>query len=201
MQALKVASQGRLQKEMLHFYKYLRIHGPKDDMPKIDKDLFFYFEAAKFKDCHHQYSDEETIRRKLQSIIDCYLQSSTPPEVQVDCTPELAQKSIRICGKYLTGKETRHDMFDEIQFQCLKELLPYWAGFVRKPDAQFDDRPLSTEEQERIAKLQAFLSWKPPSARAHPLPAIPKGSNMVTFTFTLTEGVKWKVSSMFSITT
>ena len=34
---------------MLYFYKYLLKHGEEDNMPLIDKDLFFYIEVQKFK--------------------------------------------------------------------------------------------------------------------------------------------------------
>ena len=35
--------------QMLYFYKYLLKHGEEDNMPLIDKDLFFYIEVQKFK--------------------------------------------------------------------------------------------------------------------------------------------------------
>ena len=35
------------------------------------------------QDCSHQYSDEEILKRKVQSLIDCFLESVTNPPVQV----------------------------------------------------------------------------------------------------------------------
>ena len=47
--ALKLSAGGKMTLQMLYFYKYLLKHGEEDNMPLIDKDLFFYIEVQKFK--------------------------------------------------------------------------------------------------------------------------------------------------------
>ena len=47
--ALKLSAAGKMTFQMLYFYKYLLKHGEEDNMPLIDKDLFFYIEVQKFK--------------------------------------------------------------------------------------------------------------------------------------------------------
>ena len=51
--------------------------------------------------------------------------------VQVDLPGDIQQKAIRGAQRYLTGKDINANIFDEAQFQVFKELLPYWAGFVK----------------------------------------------------------------------
>lgn len=46
-------------------------------------------------------------------------------------TTELQQKSVRAAQKFLAGKEMG-PLFDESQLHVFKELLPYWAGFIRE---------------------------------------------------------------------
>ena len=47
-------------------------------------------------------------------------------------TSDLQQKTVRAAQKFLSGKEVGPTIFDESQFHVFKELLPYWAGFVRE---------------------------------------------------------------------
>lgn len=42
--------------QMLYFYKYLVKHSEEDNMPLIDKDLFFYIEVQKFKVRNENYA-------------------------------------------------------------------------------------------------------------------------------------------------
>jgi len=47
--SLKTCAAGKMSLQMLYFYKYLVKHSEDDNMPLIDKDLFFYIEVQKFK--------------------------------------------------------------------------------------------------------------------------------------------------------
>ncbi|XP_060552397.1 LOW QUALITY PROTEIN: uncharacterized protein LOC132713733, partial [Ruditapes philippinarum] len=127
--SLKTCAAGKMSLQMLYFYKYLLKHAEEDNMPLIDKDLFFYIEVQKFKECSHQFSDEELLRRKVQSLMDCFLESFTTPTLQIDINGELQQKTVRSAQRYLSGKEVFSNIFDEAQLSVFKELLPYWAGF------------------------------------------------------------------------
>ncbi|KAH9505097.1 Regulator of G-protein signaling 22 [Bulinus truncatus] len=128
---LNQSAMGHLSIPMLYFYKYLLKHGPEDDMPHIDKDLFFYIEVQKFKDCSHNYSDEELLRGKVQSIVDCFLESCYSPSLQIDIPMDLHQKALKAAQRYVGSKEITSTLFDEAQIYIFKELLLYWAGFRR----------------------------------------------------------------------
>lgn len=47
--SLKSCASGKMSLQMLYFFKYLLKHSEEDNMPLIDKDLFFYIEVQKFK--------------------------------------------------------------------------------------------------------------------------------------------------------
>ena len=45
---------------------------------KVTRKVLFYLQ-----DANHAYSDEELLRRKVQSIMECFLESVTSPTLQV----------------------------------------------------------------------------------------------------------------------
>lgn len=50
---------------------------------------------------------------------------------QIDVPNDIQQKTLRAVQKYLAGKDSNATIFDEAQYCVFKELLPYWAGFMR----------------------------------------------------------------------
>ncbi|KAL5009301.1 hypothetical protein ScPMuIL_014882 [Solemya velum] len=191
---LKASAAGQLSLPMLYFYKYLVKHGPEDGVPLIDKSMFFYLEAQKFKDCSHAFADDELLRHKVQSIVDCFLESVTGPVVQVDLPAELQQRTLRQAQRYLhmAGRDASSNIFDEAQLTVFKELLPYWAGF-KKAYAPPDDptkTPVTKYQKMLKKRLDTINNYKMPP-RVFSLPAIPEGG-VAAYTFTLSEGVKWR---------
>ncbi|XP_069117342.1 regulator of G-protein signaling 22-like isoform X3 [Argopecten irradians] len=190
--ALKSSAAGHLTLTMLYFYKYLQKHGEEENAPLLDKDLFFYIEVQKFKDCSHAYADEESLRKKVQSIMECFLDAITSPALQIDVTQATQDKAIRAAQRYLQGKDVMASIFDEPQLMVFKELLPYWAGFRRtfQPPDDPTKRPVTKHEKMLKKRLEAIENYEIPSNEFH-LPSIPEGS-IAAYTFSLSDGVRWR---------
>lgn len=62
---------------------------------------------------------------------------------QVNIPAELHQKTVKAAQRYLSGKEVTATLFDEAQFYVFRELLFYWAGFMKtvSGSADFRKRP------------------------------------------------------------
>ncbi|CAG5126804.1 unnamed protein product, partial [Candidula unifasciata] len=190
--ALNQCAMGHLTMPMLYFYKYLLKHGEADGMPQIDKNLFFYIEVQKFKDASHNFADEETLKRKLQSIVECFLDSACLPTLQIDIPAEMHQKIMKAAQRYLNGKDVNPSLFDEAQLHVFRELLFYWAGFRKSLSANEDlkKRPVNKHEKMLQRKLERIQNYQAPSSD-FTLPSIPEGSTPF-FSFSLSEGLKFK---------
>ncbi|KAK7488392.1 hypothetical protein BaRGS_00020366 [Batillaria attramentaria] len=195
LNALGQSAAGHLSLQMLYFYKYLLKHGEEDGMPQLDKDLFFYIEVQKFKDCSHAFSDEEMLKRKVQSIVDCFLDSVYSPTLQVDIISEIHQKAMKAAQRYLGGKEPIPSLFDEAQFYVFKELLPYWAGFRKSRHSSEDPkkRPVTKYQKMLRKRMENIENYKMPSTEFI-LPSIPEGA-APSYTISLSEGVKYRLET------
>uniref|UniRef100_A0A2C9LE70 RGS domain-containing protein n=1 Tax=Biomphalaria glabrata TaxID=6526 RepID=A0A2C9LE70_BIOGL len=191
--ALNQSAMGHLSIPMLYFYKYLLKHGHEDETPQIDKDLFFYIEVQKFKDCSHSYSDEELLRGKVQSIVDCFLESCYSPALQIDIPMDMHQKALKAAQRYVTGKEITPTLFDEAQIYIFKDLLLYWAGFRRATTRPSDlvKRPVLKYEKMLRRRLENIQNYQAPSSE-FTLPSIPEGA-VPSFSISLSEGIRFKV--------
>ncbi|XP_015760136.1 PREDICTED: regulator of G-protein signaling 22-like [Acropora digitifera] len=121
---------------MEYFRRYLQTHGEPDGFPRLENDLVFYLEVQKFKELF-SYMDDVSLNRKVEAIIECFLDSATPPWLQIDIGPELASRIIHKSQAFSTGKKVPREqkeptLFDEAQSILFKELLPYWAGFSKQ---------------------------------------------------------------------
>ncbi|ESO83511.1 hypothetical protein LOTGIDRAFT_236545 [Lottia gigantea] len=189
---LSQAAFGHLPLEILYFYKYLVKHGEEDGLPLVDRDLFFYIEVQKFKDISHAFSDEEILKRKVQSIVDCFLESVYTPSLQVDIGSDIQQKILKSVQRYMAGKEFNPAIFDDAQMTVFKELLPYWAGF-RKSFSEPEDKtkkPMTKLEKTLKKRLDNIQNYQIPSATLK-LPPIPEGA-VPAFSLSLAEGIKFR---------
>ncbi|XP_063428007.1 uncharacterized protein LOC134711377 isoform X3 [Mytilus trossulus] len=193
---LKQAAAGNMTLQMLYFYKYLLKHGEDDGKDK-DKDFFFYIESLKFKECSQPYADEELLRRKVQSILDCFLESAITPTLQIDISSACCEKTLKAAQKYLTGKEVVPSVFDEAMVQVYPDLLGYWAGFKKTftPPEDPNKRPITKYQKLLKSRLEKIDGFQLPS-QVFPLPAIPEGA-IQAYSFSLADGVKWRKESVF----
>ncbi|PVD26500.1 hypothetical protein C0Q70_14177 [Pomacea canaliculata] len=194
LHTLAQSAAGQLSIFMLYFYKYILKHGEVDGMPQIHKDLFFYIEVQKFKDCSHAYSDEEMLKRKVQSIMDCFLESVYSPPLQIDISPDIHQKTIKAVQRYLAGKDVVPSLFDEAQVAVFKELLPYWAGFRKSRSyvPESSKKPVTKFDKMLRRRMENIQNYQIPSTELL-LPSIPEGA-IPTYTITLSDGIKYRVN-------
>ncbi|XP_062421611.1 regulator of G-protein signaling 22 [Pungitius pungitius] len=57
-----------------------------------ENNVRFWQEAQRYKDLCHSHSDEATIQQMSSTIINCFIDSSTPPALQIDIPPQQAQR-------------------------------------------------------------------------------------------------------------
>ena len=96
-------------KEQIVFHLINKIVFPNDEdsLSCIRKNYFEIIDIIRSvkQDASHQHADEELLKRKVQSIIDCYLESCTPPALQVrKYKKSISFRVIRIWSRNLTSK-------------------------------------------------------------------------------------------------
>uniref|UniRef100_A0A3B4TX54 Regulator of G protein signaling 22 n=1 Tax=Seriola dumerili TaxID=41447 RepID=A0A3B4TX54_SERDU len=106
----------------------------------LENDMLFWLEVQRYKDLCHSHSDEATIQQKISTIINCFINSSMPPSLQIDIPPEQAQHIL----------EKRHKLgpyiFREAQMSVFSELLKVWP--------EFQELSSSVEEKQLLPLLQ-----------------------------------------------
>ncbi|XP_054638052.1 regulator of G-protein signaling 22 [Dunckerocampus dactyliophorus] len=89
----------------------------------LENDVLFWQEVQRYKDLCHSHSTEATIQQKISTIINCFINSSTPPALQIDIPLEQAQHIL----------DKRHELgpyiFREAQMSVFSELLRFWPEF------------------------------------------------------------------------
>ncbi|MEE6522782.1 hypothetical protein FKM82_021400, partial [Ascaphus truei] len=58
----------------------------------LENGLLFWHEVQKYKDLCHSHCDDSTIQSKITAVINCFINSSIPPALQIDIPPEQAEK-------------------------------------------------------------------------------------------------------------
>ena len=67
-------------------------------------------------------------------------------------------------------------------------------------DVVYVDVVVTKPQRERKKRLDEVVAWKSPGLQAISLPSLPKGSSVAAFTFSIHEGMRWRVSPMRSVT-
>eukprot|EP00118_Oscarella_pearsei_P013223 m.102939 g.102939 ORF g.102939 m.102939 type:complete len:522 (+) comp37186_c1_seq3:1097-2662(+) len=65
------------------FRSYLRQHGESDGSPLAENSFLFWTEVQKLKELCHGFADKSLIKRKADVLGDCFLDSQSPPWLQV----------------------------------------------------------------------------------------------------------------------
>jgi len=138
-------------------------------------------------------------------IIDVFLDSATPPWLQVDLNQEQAGKAIQKAQQYysLTKRIPREQkdpyIFDEGQSVILKEILPYWAGYCkqyRDSDAT-PEFPMTKQEREHRKRQREITKLTLAHEKRPNRPKTPGfGESKHELTFTVGKGFKWKEAKM-----
>ncbi|XP_028403051.1 uncharacterized protein LOC114525812 isoform X2 [Dendronephthya gigantea] len=175
-----------------------------ESISKLENDLLFYLEVQKYKDLF-LYMDDTTLLKKVDAIVDCFLDSATPPSVQIDISSDLAGRTVhKAQSLHARNKLSREQkdcaIFDDAQAIVLKELLPFWAGFCRQYDAQSAEQeteklPLTRRQmtvKRRYSEFKKFPLKKRPVSLRSVLPSI--GESKRELNYSLAEGLAWKES-------
>jgi len=195
---------GRLSVKMEYFRRYLQTHGEPDGFPRLENDLVFYLEVQKFKELFN-YMDDVSLNRKVEAIIECFLDSATPPWLQIDIGPELASRIIHKAQVFSSGKKIPREqkdpgLFEEAQSILFKEMLPYWAGFCKQYTQPADEGKVKlppTKQEKLLQKRYAEFLKYPAVTKAITLPLLlpsAHGQSKSELTFSVSDGMKWKES-------
>ncbi|XP_039973283.1 regulator of G-protein signaling 22 [Xiphias gladius] len=110
----------------------------------LENDMLFWLEVQRYKDLCHSHSDEATIQQKISTIINCFINSSMPPTLQIDIPPEQAQDIL----------EKRHKLgpyiFREAQMSVFSELLKFWPEFQELSSSVREEQLLPLLQEKRV---------------------------------------------------
>ncbi|XP_073341515.1 regulator of G-protein signaling 22 [Pagrus major] len=110
----------------------------------LENDVLFWLEVQRYKDLCHSHSDEATIQQKISTIINCFINSSMPPALQIDIPPEQAQHIL----------EKRHELgpyiFREAQMSVFSELLKFWPEFQELSGSVQEEQLLPLLQEKRV---------------------------------------------------
>ncbi|XP_047218019.1 regulator of G-protein signaling 22 isoform X3 [Girardinichthys multiradiatus] len=114
----------------------------------LENDVRFWVEVQRYKDLCHSHSSLAVIQQKVSTIINCFINSSMPPALQIDISPDQAQRIL----------EKRHELgpyiFREAQISVFSELLKFWPTF-QELSRGVCKRQLLPLLQEKRAKYKA----------------------------------------------
>ncbi|CAK8693166.1 unnamed protein product [Clavelina lepadiformis] len=204
LKTLDRAKEGSLPVELLHFYKYLQGFGVQEGFPLIHNDLMFYIEVNKFIASFHDDHDIVTLKRKVISIRDCYVDSQMDRALQIDIKTGTAERLRRAMDAFVEDKgRDPHtaSLFDDAQHTVFNELLPFWAGFVTamSPTEREGKRPVLKGERMQKRRLEAFQKMNDPKV-VFDLPSQQPRFDMrgIEFSFSVNSGIQWKAWSEVS---
>ncbi|CAH8498718.1 unnamed protein product [Schistosoma bovis] len=202
--------------KLILFYQYLVDYGFKENCPLIDQDLIFHIEILRFEELHRGHVEHSLIRKKVLCILQTFLESVFPPQIQIGLPNEVIN---RLVGRI--HRQTDHkgpislNLFDEAVRLTFNEILPFWAGFKRnilcksgstqsriqstmKSDYQqihgtpWLSSPLTYKYHEVLEnRLKAHQDWKLPSTEIQ-LPNMPHDKEANSFTYSIRKGVDWQ---------
>uniref|UniRef100_H3B5N7 Regulator of G protein signaling 22 n=1 Tax=Latimeria chalumnae TaxID=7897 RepID=H3B5N7_LATCH len=127
------------------FQRYVSLKGDY-----MENGVLFWLEVQKYKDLCHSHSDDATIQNKVTTIINCFINSSIPPALQIDIPPEQAETILerrRELGPYI---------FREAQMTIFGVLFKLWPGFCDFRNNLADEKILSTLERKKEKKLEKW---------------------------------------------
>ncbi|KAL5263661.1 hypothetical protein ACHWQZ_G008883 [Mnemiopsis leidyi] len=128
---LLMSVTGTWPEELLLFEKYLAEHGPDDGYPLIINDLHFWVEVQRYKDMHHTDTDPDFIYRKLEAIIDCYLDpqipTEPPPEKPANLSPAVSPTPSMVSKGHSSNPESPVQSKIDITSTAEKQKKLPWA--------------------------------------------------------------------------
>ncbi|KAM4027004.1 regulator of G-protein signaling 22 isoform 2-T2 [Anomaloglossus baeobatrachus] len=114
----------------------------------LENGLLFWQEVQKYKELCHSHCDESTIQNKITAIINCFINSSIPPALQIDIPPEQAEKIIerrRDLGPYV---------FREAEMTIFSILFKFWPEFCEFRNRLTDEKIVPHLERKKAKKTE-----------------------------------------------
>ncbi|XP_054446113.1 regulator of G-protein signaling 22 [Pteronotus mesoamericanus] len=109
----------------------------------LENGVLFWQEVQKYKDLCHSHCDESIIHKKIMTIINCFINSSIPPALQIDIPLEQAQKIIE------HRKELGPYVFREAQMTIFGVLFKFWPQFCEFRKNLTDEKIMSALERRK----------------------------------------------------
>uniref|UniRef100_A0A2K5EZT5 Regulator of G-protein signaling 22 n=1 Tax=Aotus nancymaae TaxID=37293 RepID=A0A2K5EZT5_AOTNA len=109
----------------------------------LENGVLFWQEVQKYKDLCHSHCDESVIQKKITTIINCFINSSIPPALQIDIPVEQAQKIIE------HRKELGPYVFREAQMTIFGVLFKFWPQFCEFRKNLTDENIMSVLERRQ----------------------------------------------------
>ncbi|KAF6323649.1 regulator of G protein signaling 22 [Rhinolophus ferrumequinum] len=109
----------------------------------LENGVLFWQEVQKYKDLCHSHCDESIIHKKIRTIINCFINSSIPPALQIDIPLEQAQKIIE------HRKELGPYVFREAQMTIFGVLFKFWPQFCEFRKNLTDEKIMSALERRQ----------------------------------------------------
>ncbi|XP_072350231.1 regulator of G-protein signaling 22-like [Scyliorhinus torazame] len=132
----------------LQFQQFVSLKGEL-----MENNIIFWLEVQKYKDMCHSHASEEMIQSKISSIINCFINSSIPPPVQIDIPLERAYKIINHM------QEEGPYIFREAQMEVFDILFKLWPEFLNFRHSFADESIFPTLER-KIMKRQENIERK-----------------------------------------
>ncbi|XP_032220371.2 uncharacterized protein LOC5519668 isoform X2 [Nematostella vectensis] len=125
----------------------------------FENDVDFWLEVQKFKDLCHTNAHDGLIRRKVQAINECFLNSAISPELQIDIPIEMAEKLVeRLTARHL---HVHPYIFREAQMTVFRVLFNHWKEFVAyRSKANPANQTLLQHLEDQLRKQRADVRAK-----------------------------------------
>ncbi|XP_071965530.1 regulator of G-protein signaling 22-like [Antedon mediterranea] len=121
----------------------------------LENDILFWLEVQKFKEMYHNHTEESLIHQKIQTILACFINSEMPPSLQIDITPEQAEKLLdkrmREFGPYA---------FREAQMTVFRVLYPHWNEFLKYKNTVAEEKLLYELEKKKKRQMRKEMEKK-----------------------------------------
>ncbi|XP_074056707.1 regulator of G-protein signaling 22 isoform X2 [Macrotis lagotis] len=118
----------------------------------LENGVLFWQEVQKYKDLCHSHCEDAIIQNKITAIINCFINSSIPPTLQIDLPFDQAQKIIE------HRKELGPYVFREAQMTILGVLFKYWPQFCEFQRNLTDEKAVTTLERRKEFKKKLSTS-------------------------------------------
>ncbi|KAK2179665.1 hypothetical protein NP493_479g02001 [Ridgeia piscesae] len=121
--------------------QFRRFVSMKGDL--LENDVLFWQEIQKYKELCHLHSDRTLIQQKTMVIISCFIDSPIPPGLQVDITPDMAERILE------RKMEATPYLFREAQLTVFRVLFTHWPDFGTFRSDLTKETVLPTVERNR----------------------------------------------------